>query len=146
MAKLKLEIVTAEKVAYSDEVDMVVAPGVMGELGILPHHAPLLTALKLGELEVKKDDDVTNMAIGGGFLEVLDDKVIVLADTAERAEEIDTARAEAAKQRAEERLRERAGDVDLVRAELALRRALLRLRVARQRRRDGGGRGRGGSV
>jgi len=146
MAKLRLEIVTAERVVYSEDVDMVVAPGVEGQLGILPHHAPLLTALKLGELEVKKDGEVTYMAIGGGFLEVLGDKVIVLADTAERAEEIDVARAEAAKRRAEERLRERRPEIDVVRAEAALRRALLRLRVAERRRRGGGGHGRGGAV
>src|SRR3990172_8216110 len=104
MAKLNLDIVTAERVVFSQEVDSVVAPGIEGELGILPHHAPLLTALKTGELRIKSNGDVTHMAIGGGFLEVMPDKVVVLADTAERAEEIDVARAAEAKRRAEQRL------------------------------------------
>ena len=135
MAKLKLDIVTAERVVFSQEVDSVVAPGIEGELGILPHHAPLLTALKTGELRIKSNGDVTHMAIGGGFLEVMPDKVVVLADTAERAEEIDVARAAEAKRRAEQRLAETTTEIDLARAEAALSRALLRLKVAERRRR-----------
>ena len=107
MPSLKLDIVTAERVVYSAEVDEVIAPGVEGQLGILPHHAPLMTTLQAGELRVKKGGAEDIMAISGGFLEVRPDRVIVLADAAERAEEIDVARAEAAKQRAEERLRDR---------------------------------------
>src|SRR3989304_3131665 len=106
MAKLKLDIVTAERVVFSQEVDSVVAPGIEGELGILPHHAPLLTALKMGELRIRSDGEVIHMAIGGGFLEVMPDKVVVLADTAERAEEIDLARAQEPKRRGEEGLQE----------------------------------------
>ena len=140
MATIKLDIVTAERVVYSEEVDIVVAPGIEGELGILPHHAPLMTALKPGELRVRKGGEEFSMAISGGFLEVRPDRVIVLADTAERAEEIDTARAEEAKRRAEARLARPAPGVDIAKAEAALRRALTRLQVverAKRRRRGG---------
>jgi F-type H+-transporting ATPase subunit epsilon len=139
MATLRCEVVTPERVVYSDDVHMVIAPGVEGELGILPHHAPLMTALTYGQLVIRKEgeEDVL-MAIGGGFMEIRDNRVTILADTAERAEEIDEARALAARQRAEERLRQRQReDVDFARAEAALRRSLVRLRVverARQRR------------
>jgi F-type H+-transporting ATPase subunit epsilon len=128
---IKLEIVTAERVVYSEEVDAVIAPGVEGQLGILPHHAPLMTMLQAGELVARKGGEEESMAISGGFLEVRPDRVIVLADQAERAEEIDITRAESAKQRAEERLRDRkAAGLDETRAEAALRRALTRLSVA----------------
>ena len=131
MSSLKLDIVTAERVVYSGEVDAVIAPGVEGQLGILPHHAPLMTMLQAGELVARKGGQEEIMAISGGFLEVRPDRVIVLADSAERAEEIDTARAEAAKRRAEDRLRDRkAAGLDETRAEAALRRALVRLEIA----------------
>ena len=132
---MKLEIVTAERLVYTDEVDAVIAPGVKGQMTILPHHAPLMTMLEPGELCLRKGADETFIAISGGFLEVLQNRVIVLADTAERAEEIDLARAEAAKARAEERLSQRAEkDLDLVRAEAALRRSLARLKVGERRK------------
>ncbi|MBM2824808.1 MAG: synthase epsilon subunit [Dehalococcoidales bacterium] len=134
---LKLDVVTAERVVYSEEVDIVIAPGAEGELGILPHHAPLMTILQPGELRVKKGGEEVSLAISGGFLEVRPDRVIVLADAAERSEEIDTARAEAAKQRAQERLTHPATGVDLARAEAALHRSLTRLHVAAKRRRRG---------
>jgi len=128
---IKLDIVTAERVVYSGEVDAVIAPGVEGQLGILPHHAPLMTMLQAGELVARKGGQEEIMAISGGFLEVRPDRVIVLADSAERAEEIDTARAEAAKRRAEDRLRDRkAAGLDETRAEASLRRALVRLEIA----------------
>ena len=114
---------------------MVIAPGIEGQLGILPHHAPLMTTLEMGELRAKKNKEEFSLAISGGFLEVRPDRVIVLADAAERAEEIDLARAEAAKRRAEERLLHPTPNLDLARAEAALRRALTRLRVAERRRR-----------
>jgi len=135
MTRLRCEVITAERVVYSDDVDMVIAPGVMGQLGILPNHAPLITALTVGELRIKKGEEEEVMAIGGGFMEVLANQVTVLADTAERAEEIDIARAEAARRRAEERLKRPAPDVDVERARAALRRSQLRLKVARRRRR-----------
>lgn len=134
---IRLEVVTAERSVYSDDVDIVIAPGVEGELGILPHHAPLLTLLTMGELRIRKGEEEIIMAIGGGFLEVRPDKVVVLADTAERAEEIDLERAEAARRRAEERLALRPEEVDRVRAEAAMRHAMIRLRVAERRRRRG---------
>ena len=134
MAPMKLEIITAERVVYSDDVDVVEAPGTEGELGILPHHAPLMTALQPGELRVQQGSEETYMAIGGGFLEVMDNKVTVLADSAERSDEIDEARVREAMRRAEERLTSRQADVDLERAVAALRRSQVRLRVAGRRR------------
>ncbi len=131
---IKLEIVTAERVVFSDDVDLVLAPGAEGELGILPHHANLITTLTPGELVARKASEEYSMAVSGGFLEVHPDRVIVLADSAERAEEIDIARAEAAKKRAEERLTHAGEGVDLARAQAALQRALARIEVADRRR------------
>lgn len=136
MPKIKLEIVTAEKQIYSEDVDMVVAPGVEGYLGILPHHTPLMTMLQAGELRVKKEGQEICMVITGGFLEVRPDKVVILADAAERVEEIDVCRAEAAKKRAEERLKAKAPDIDVARAQAALSRAIVRIKVTERRRRQ----------
>lgn len=133
----RLEVVTAERAVYSEDVDLVTVPGIDGELGILPHHAPLLTALSYGELLIRKGGEETSIAIGGGFLEVRPDKVVVLADMAERAEEIDLSRAEAARQQAQERIAVHPMEADLLRAEAALRQAETRLRVARRRRGTG---------
>jgi F-type H+-transporting ATPase subunit epsilon len=130
MSGLKLDIVTAERVVYSADVDEVIAPGAEGQLGILPHHTPLMTILQAGELVVRKGGQEDSLAISGGFLEVRPDHVIILADQAERAEEIDTARAEEARKRAEERLKQRPAGMDETRTEAALRRALVRLQVA----------------
>ncbi len=141
MPGIRLDIVTAERAVYSEEVDMVIAPGIEGQLGILPHHTPLMTALQAGELRVKKGGEEFSMAISGGFLEVRPDRVVVLADAAERAEEIDVARAETAKRRAQERLAEgRVPGTDEARAEAALLRSLARLKVAtmvKRRRKSG---------
>ena len=135
MSPIKLDVVTAERVVYSDEVDIVTLPGVEGELGILPHHAPLMTVLEPGEIQMRKGGEEVSLAISGGFLEVRPDRVIILADAAERAEEIDISRAEEAKRRAEEQLRQRhAPGLDEAQAEAALRRALTRLKVVEQRR------------
>ena len=138
MSSIRLDIVTAEGVVYSEDVDVVVAPGIEGQLGILPHHAPLMTTLQEGELRVRKGGDEFSLAISGGFLEVRPDRVIVLADAAERAEEIDLARAEEAKRRAEEQLSRRTPEVDMAQAEAALRRSLTRLKVGEKRRRRRG--------
>ena len=138
MAHIKLDIVTAERTVLSDEVDVIVAPGVEGQLGILPHHAPLMTMLQPGELVVRKGGEEISLAITGGFLEVRPDRVIVLADTAERAEEIDVDRAEAAKRRAQDRLPDRTPEVDVAQAETALRRSLARLEVVERRQRKAG--------
>jgi F-type H+-transporting ATPase subunit epsilon len=132
---IKLDIVTAERVVFSDDVDMVVAPGQDGEMGILPHHAPLMTTLNAGQLIVRKDSEESVMAIGGGFMEVLPDRIIVLADTAERAEEIDIARAEEAKRRAQETISRTASQAELAAAEAALRTAIARIGAAEKRRR-----------
>ncbi len=135
MANLLLDIVTAERLTYSDEVQSVVAPGTAGEFGILPSHAPLLTSLSPGELRVTKDGEQIAIAVSGGFLEVIGNHVTVLADTAEQAEEIDIDRAEAALKRAEERMASTDGDLDLQRALRAVRRSRARVAVARRRRR-----------
>jgi F-type H+-transporting ATPase subunit epsilon len=135
MATLRLEIITAERQVFADDVNAVIAPGIEGELGILPHHAPLMTMLKPGELLIRKDSNETYMVVSGGFLEIRPDKVIVLADACERAEEIDITRAEEAKHRAEERLQTHPPGLDMARAQAALLRSLIRLRVAERRRR-----------
>jgi F-type H+-transporting ATPase subunit epsilon len=135
MATLKLEVITVERQVLSDDVNTVVAPGVDGELGILPHHAPLITMLKPGELLIRKDGQETYLFVSGGFLEVRPDKIIILADACERCEEIDIERAEAAKQRAEERLKTHPPDVDMARAQAALLRSLVRIKVAERIRR-----------
>jgi len=134
MSPIKLDVVTAERQVFSDDVDVIVAPGIEGQLGILPHHAPLVTMLQPGELMVRKGGVELYLAVTGGFLEVRPDRVIVLADAAERVEEIDVARAEEAKRRAEEQLREQPPGVDMAKAEASLRRALARLDVAERRR------------
>lgn len=138
MPKLKFEIVTAERMVYSDEVDVVIAPGVEGQLGILPNHASLLTMLQPGELVVRKEGEETEMFVSGGFLEVMQNRVTLLADVAERAEEIDIARAEEAKRRAEEQIKERLPEMDLAVAEAALRRALARIKIAERRKKRPG--------
>jgi len=135
MATLRLEIITAERQVFADDVNVVVAPGIEGELGILPHHAPLMTMLKPGELLIRKDGEETYLVVSGGFLEVRPDKVIILADACERAEEIDITRAEEAKHRAEERLKTHPPGLDIARAQAALLRSLIRLRIAERRRR-----------
>jgi F-type H+-transporting ATPase subunit epsilon len=135
VATFRLEVVTAERMVFADDVNGVVAWGVEGQLGILPHHAPLMTMLQPGDLVIKRDNEEEYLALSGGFLEVRPDKVIILADACERAEEIDIARAEAAKRRAEETLKEQPPEADTAAAEAALRRSLARLKVAERRRR-----------
>ncbi len=138
MPKMQLDIVTMERLVVSEQVDYVSAPGIDGVLGILPEHAPLLTALNLGELRYKKDGEEHSFAIGGGFMEVRPDHVTVLADTAERAEEIDELRAEQARARAQQVLKENPpATVEAARIEQALRRAEVRLRVARRKHGQG---------
>jgi F-type H+-transporting ATPase subunit epsilon len=142
MATFRLELVTAERLMYSDDVDMVIAWGTEGQLGILPSHAPLMTMLQPGELIVKKNDEESYLAVSGGFMEVRPDKVIILADACERADEIDVARAQEAKRRASELMEARTAEVELATAEAALRRSMVRLKVAEKiRRRRGQRRG-----
>ena len=135
MATFQLDIVTAERLVSSDQVEVLVAPGIEGELAILPHHAPLLTVLKPGEIRVVKDGEDTFIAVSGGFMEVMPDKVTILADTAERVEEIDVERAETALRLARERVAATPGEVDLERALAAIRKSQARIKVARRRRR-----------
>lgn len=136
MPGIRLDIVTAERSVYSEDVDAVIAPGVEGELGILPHHTPLMTTLRPGELRIKKGGEEISLSITGGFLEVRPDRVVVLADAAERADEIDIARAEEAKRRAEQRLADRGAlGIDETQYEAALHRAVMRLAVAKRVRR-----------
>lgn len=134
MATMRLEIATAERVVYSEDVEILVAPGMDGQLGILPNHAPLLTALQPGEIRVVREGEESYMAVSGGFLEVMANRVTILADTAERAEEIDTERAEEAIRRAQERIESSVSDMDLQRALASIRRSQARLLAARRRR------------
>ena len=137
---LKVDIVSAERLVYSEEgVDRLIVPGVEGELGVLTLHAPLLTMIQPGVLRIVKGDDEVEMAITGGFIEVRDNRVTILADAAERAGEIDSARAEEARRRAQRLLEEREADMDRARAEADLARALARLKVVERRRRSRGG-------
>jgi F-type H+-transporting ATPase subunit epsilon len=135
MTTFKLEIVTAERMVFSDEVSALIAWGVEGQLGILPHHAPLMTMLQPGDLMIRKDKEEEYLVISGGFLEVRPDKVIILADACERVDEIDIARAEQAKKRAQETLKAAPLAADAAAAEAALRRSIARLKVAERKRR-----------
>ena len=135
MATMRLEIVTAERPVYSEEVEVLVAPGIDGELAILPYHAPLLTVLKPGEIRVVRGGKESFIAVSGGFMEVMANKVTLLADTAEREEEIDLERTEAALKRAQEGVASAASAMDLERAMAEMRRSQARLKVVRRRRR-----------
>ena len=130
MAKqIKLDIVTPEKVAYSEDVNMVIARTTAGDIGILPGHAALIAALAIWPLRIITDSGEIQMAMCGGFIEVQPEKITILANCAEMADEIDVNRAEAAKERAEVRIRTSKDEIDMLRAEAALRRAMTRLQV-----------------
>ncbi len=135
---LQLEIVTPERLAYSDTVDSVQLPGSEGELGILPHHAPLVSTLGVGELRIRKDGVEESFAIVGGFVQVRPDKVVVMAETADMASEIDLEKAQEARREAERALETGYSEgADLSAARAALQQALLRIRVAERRHREG---------
>ncbi|MFZ5853196.1 MAG: F0F1 ATP synthase subunit epsilon [Chloroflexota bacterium] len=135
---LLLEIVTPERLVYSDYVDSVQVPGIEGELGILPHHAPLVSMLGMGELRIRKGGSEESFAIFGGFLQVRPDKVVVMAETADLASEIDLERAQEARREAERALETGYHETaDLAAARAALQQALLRIRVAERRHREG---------
>ena len=135
---LKLEIVTPERLAYSDEVDSVVLPGSEGELGVLPHHAPLVSTLGVGELRIRKAGQEESFAIAGGFLQVRPDKVVVMAELADMASDIDLEKAQAARRDAEKALETGFDEgADLSAARAALQVALLRQRIAERRHREG---------
>lgn len=135
MAPIRLEVVTPERLVLEEDVEIVVARGAEGDVGILHGHEPLITPLATGELMYRMGGEERHLAIAGGFLEVRPDKVVVLADAAERSEEIDRDRAEQARQRAEAALAENRGTQLEAEAAASLQKALLRLRVAQQRRR-----------
>jgi F-type H+-transporting ATPase subunit epsilon len=128
---IKLTVVTPERSLVSEDVDEIQLPGANGYLGVLPGHAPLFTELKVGELSYRKGSTWASLAVDSGFAEVINDQVRVLAETAERAADIDVDRATKAKQRAEERIN-KGGDVDYDLERTALDRALIRLQVARK--------------
>ncbi|HET9756781.1 MAG TPA: F0F1 ATP synthase subunit epsilon [Candidatus Limnocylindrales bacterium] len=135
---LQLEIVTPERLAYSDTVDSVQLPGSEGELGVLPHHAPLISTLGVGELRIRKGGQEESFAIVGGFLQVRPDKVVVLAETADMSSEIDLEKAQEARREAEKALESGYHEgADLAAARAALQQALLRIRVAERRYREG---------
>ena len=135
---LQLDIVTPEKLAFSDEVDAVVLPGSEGELGVLPHHAPLVSTLGAGELRLRKGGQEESFAIVGGFLQVLPDKVVVMAETADMASEIDLEKAQEARRQAEAALESGYHEgADPATARAALQQALIRIRVAERRHREG---------
>ena len=133
-ATLKLEIVTPEAKIYSDDVDMVTLTGVEGEMGIMPNHVPLMTQLCAGEIVAQKGQDTIFLAVGDGFVQMTGDRVAILTDMAIRAENIDEARAEEARQRAEARLAEKITDVEAAHIQAALLHATTQLKVKRQRR------------
>ena len=135
---LQLEIVTPERLAYSDTVDAVVLPGSEGEMGVLPHHAPLLATLGIGELRIRKGGTEEAFAIVGGFVQVRPDKVVVMAETADMASEIDLEKAQEARREAERALESgysEGADLSIARAQL--QQALLRIRLAERRHREG---------
>jgi F-type H+-transporting ATPase subunit epsilon len=135
---IQLEIVTPERLAYAETVDSVQLPGVEGELGVLPGHAPLVSMLGVGELRIRKGGVEESFAIVGGFLQVRPDKVVVMAETADMASEIDLEKAQEARREAERALESGFQEgADLATARAALQQALLRIRVAERRHREG---------
>lgn len=129
-SSINFEVVTPEKVTFSGSIESVIVPAALGYLGVLPNHAPLVTALNIGVVTFKHEGKPQKMSISGGFMEVVNNKAVVLATTAELGGKIDVQRAQAAKERAEKRLTERSADLDLLRAEMALKRAISRINAA----------------
>jgi len=125
----RLEVVTPERKVYSEDIRFVVLPGSEGELGILPEHAPLVSALKIGQVRVQHEGKTLKIAVSGGFAEVRNNRVTVLANAAEREDQINLERAQAAKERAEQRLATGGSDIDTARAEAALKRAINRIKT-----------------
>jgi len=133
--KFRLEIVTAERLVYTRDVDVLTVPTVQGEISILAKHVPLVSIISPGEIRIKRDNKIEYMAISGGFVQVIPNKAIILADTAERAEEIDLARAEQARQRAQKLMEDKRGDkISHAEATAAFQRALIRIKVGQRKR------------
>jgi F-type H+-transporting ATPase subunit epsilon len=133
MATLRLEIVTPEAKTYSEDVEMVTLPGAHGEMGIFPMHVPLMTQIVAGEVTVRKNNQDYHLAVGEGFVEITADRVAILTDMAIRAENIDEAKAEEARQRAEARLAEKLDDEETALVAAALANSLAQLRVKRRK-------------
>ncbi len=129
MKTVEVSVVTPNGPVYNDEVEMVSTKAQIGELGIYPNHIPMVAPLAIGAIRLKKGDSTDYVAVSGGFLEVGPKKITILAQSAERAETIDIARAKAARARAEHRLQDKKADVDTQRAELALKRAINRINI-----------------
>lgn len=129
MATFHLEVVTPDKSLVNEDVEMAICPGSEGEFGILPNHISLLAALKIGALRYRQNGREHTLFIGGGFVDMHNNKCSVLAESAEKTEDIDLARAEEARKRAEIRLNEKRSDVDEIRARIALKKAILRLQL-----------------
>jgi F-type H+-transporting ATPase subunit epsilon len=135
MSKIHLEILTIERKLFDEEVDMVVAPGIEGVFGVLPNHAPLMTALNYGELQVKRAGQPDEFfAIGGGFIDVRPNHVVVMASSAERADEIDVAKVEKSRQRAQEMLEKRGEARDFEKAQARLKYSAVKLKIAERRK------------
>jgi F-type H+-transporting ATPase subunit epsilon len=134
MATLKLEIVTPEAKTYSEDVDMVTLPGVEGEMGIYPNHVPLMTQIVPGEVAVRKGGQDYHLAVGEGFVEITGERVAILTDMAIKAENIDEAKAEEARRRAESRLAEKIDDEEAALVSAALAHSLAQLKVKRRQR------------
>jgi len=133
--KFRLEIVTPERLVYTRDVDVLTVPTVQGEISILAKHVPLVSIISPGEIRIKRDNKIEYMAISGGFVQVIPNKAIILADTAERAEEIDLARAEQARQRAQKLMEDKRGDkISHAEATAAFQRALIRIKVGQRKR------------
>lgn len=132
MSTFLVEIVTPERKVYAETANMVSVTGIEGELGILPNHIPLVTPLRIAPVVIKRDGKVDVIAVGGGFIEVRKDKIVILAESAELATNIDVNRAEAAKERAQQRLAAKRDEVDYRRAELSLQRAMNRINVTQR--------------
>ena len=130
MATFELQVVTPDKTVANEQVEMVICPGLVGEFGVMPNHAPMLAALKIGRLIYRANGKDQHLFISGGFADVNNNVCTILAESAERAEDIDEDRAFQAKKRAEERLAQHNGGIDEIRAQVALQRALMRLHIA----------------
>lgn len=134
MKKLHLEIITPEKTVFTDDVDTVIVPTAMGDVGVLPDHTPLFSKIIPGEVMVRKNNEQYFLAVAGGFLEVLENNVSVLAEYAIRAEDIEAVKVEEAKKRAEKLMSEKITQQEFVLAQAELQKALLELKVVRKRR------------
>lgn len=134
MSTFHLDIITPEKIAYSDEVEMITAPSASGEIGILPHHVPLFTKLVEGEVKIQKKGEASYLAIGGGFLEVVPNKVVILVTAALHAHEINEQEVQAAKKRAEEMLKLKPTGAEFLQAQAIFRQSEIALKVLKRRK------------